>query len=61
MLHALDGVEIMTNGSGSHHQLRKLQSRLDIIKGATSKGGGVYLYSNQQVVARAGARRVSCA
>ena len=44
---ALAGVEIISNGSGSHHQLRKLNQRLDLIRGATSKAGGVYLYSNQ--------------
>jgi NAD+ synthase (glutamine-hydrolysing) len=45
---ALDGVEIIVNGSGSHHQLRKLNQRVDLIKNATSKCGGVYLYSNQK-------------
>lgn len=45
---ALSGVEIITNGSGSHHQLRKLKQRLDLILGATAKAGGVYLYANQQ-------------
>ncbi|KAL9649390.1 hypothetical protein ABK040_014301 [Willaertia magna] len=44
----LDGVEIITNGSGSHHTLRKLNTRVDLIKNATTKNGGVYLYSNQQ-------------
>ncbi|EGC33152.1 glutamine-dependent NAD(+) synthetase [Dictyostelium purpureum] len=44
----LDGVEIFTNGSGSHHQLRKLDQRVDLIRTATSKSGGVYLYANQQ-------------
>ena len=44
----LDGVEIISNGSGSHHQLRKLSTRLDLIKSATSKTGGAYLYANQQ-------------
>ncbi|KAN0040034.1 hypothetical protein ACTA71_011918 [Dictyostelium dimigraforme] len=44
----LDGVEIFTNGSGSHHQLRKLDTRVDLIRSATSKSGGIYLYSNQQ-------------
>eukprot|EP00967_Tisochrysis_lutea_P131387 scaffold228325_cov26-Tisochrysis_lutea.AAC.1 len=34
---ALAGVEIISNGSGSHHQLRKLNTRLDLIKGATAK------------------------
>eukprot|EP00933_Yihiella_yeosuensis_P023123 TRINITY_DN18063_c0_g2_i3.p1 TRINITY_DN18063_c0_g2~~TRINITY_DN18063_c0_g2_i3.p1 ORF type:complete len:773 (+),score=146.11 TRINITY_DN18063_c0_g2_i3:96-2414(+) len=44
----LDGVEIIANGSGSHHQLRKLDKRIDLVRGATSKGGGVYLYANQK-------------
>ncbi len=33
----LDGVEIFTNGSGSHHELRKLYKRVDLIRSATSK------------------------
>ncbi|KYQ89652.1 glutamine-dependent NAD(+) synthetase [Tieghemostelium lacteum] len=45
---SLDGVEIVTNGSGSHHQLRKLDQRVDLIRSATSKSGGIYMYSNQQ-------------
>jgi NAD+ synthase (glutamine-hydrolysing) len=45
---ALHGVEIIVNGSGSHHQLRKLDKRLELIRGATSKVGGVYVYANQQ-------------
>jgi len=45
---SLDGVEIIANGSGSHHQLRKLDKRIDLVKGATSKAGGVYLYANQK-------------
>lgn len=44
----LDGVEIITNSSGSHHQLRKLNLRVEAIREATKKNGGVYLYSNQQ-------------
>ncbi|KAL1922670.1 uncharacterized protein VTP21DRAFT_10209 [Calcarisporiella thermophila] len=44
----LDGVEIFTNSSGSHHELRKLNRRIDLIKDATQKVGGVYLYANQQ-------------
>ncbi|CAJ1350482.1 unnamed protein product [Effrenium voratum] len=43
---SLDGVEIIANGSGSHHQLRKLDKRIDLVRGATSKSGGVYLYAN---------------
>jgi NAD+ synthase (glutamine-hydrolysing) len=45
---ALAGVEIISNGSGSHHQLRKLNQRLDLMLNATAKSGGVYLYANQQ-------------
>lgn len=45
---ALDGVEIYTNSSGSHHELRKLDVRLNLITEATKKCGGVYLYSNQK-------------
>lgn len=48
ILFSLDGVEIIANGSGSHHQLRKLDYRIDLCKGATSKAGGVYLYANQK-------------
>ncbi|KAF8547479.1 glutamine-dependent NAD(+) synthetase with GAT domain-containing protein [Imleria badia] len=44
----LDGVEIFTNSSGSHHELRKLYTRVELIKEATLKVGGVYLYANQQ-------------
>ena len=42
------GVEIFLNGSGSHHELRKLNSRLSLIQSATRKCGGVYLYANHQ-------------
>src|SRR5262249_32145138 len=42
----LNGVEIITNSSGSHHQLRKLDQRLSLIINATQKSGGIYLYSN---------------
>ncbi|KAF7856329.1 hypothetical protein EAF04_009857 [Stromatinia cepivora] len=45
---SLDGVEIFTNSSGSHHELRKLNIRLELIKEATLKAGGIYLYANQQ-------------
>ena len=33
----LDGVEIFTNSSASHHELRKLNKRVDSIKEATAK------------------------
>lgn len=44
----LGGVEIFANGSGSHHELRKLHRRIDLIRNASAKGGGVYVYANQQ-------------
>ncbi|KAK0555075.1 glutamine-dependent NAD(+) synthetase [Tilletia horrida] len=44
----LDGVEIFINSSGSHHELRKLYRRVELIKEATLKLGGAYLYANQQ-------------
>lgn len=45
---SLDGVEIITNSSGSHHELRKLNTRVSLIREATRKCGGIYLYSNQK-------------
>lgn len=45
---SLDGVEIIANGSASHHQLRKLDKRLELVGSATAKAGGVYLYANQK-------------
>ena len=42
------GVEIIANGSGSHHELRKLDTRIALIRNASAKNGGVYLYANQQ-------------
>jgi len=44
--YGLDGVEIIGNGSGSHHELRKLEVRLQLLQSASSRNGGVYLYSN---------------
>lgn len=32
-----DGVEIFTNSSASHHELRKADSRVTLIKSATTK------------------------
>lgn len=43
----LNGVEIFTNSSGSHHELRKLKQRIDLIIQCT-RAGGIYLYSNQK-------------
>lgn len=33
----LDGVEIITNASGSHHELRKAYVRVDLVKSASAK------------------------
>lgn len=44
---ALDRVDIIGNGSASHHVLRKLHERVSLLESATRKGGGVYLYANQ--------------
>uniref|UniRef100_A0A668V5C2 Glutamine-dependent NAD(+) synthetase n=1 Tax=Oreochromis aureus TaxID=47969 RepID=A0A668V5C2_OREAU len=43
-----DGVEIFTNSSASHHELRKAGQRVNLIKSATTKSGGIYLYANQR-------------
>ncbi|KAJ1827336.1 glutamine-dependent NAD(+) synthetase [Coemansia sp. RSA 2599] len=45
---SLAGAEIIVNSSGSHHELRKLKRRVDLITEATLKCGGIYLYSNQR-------------
>lgn len=42
----LQGVEIFTNSSASHHELRKLDKRLALILEATRKSGGIYIYAN---------------
>lgn len=42
----LDGVEIISNSSGSHHELRKLDKRVQLIQNASARNGGVYMYSN---------------
>ena len=39
---------MITNSSGSHFTLRKLDIRLQLIVEATKKNGGIYLYANQQ-------------
>ncbi|XP_034536588.1 glutamine-dependent NAD(+) synthetase [Notolabrus celidotus] len=45
---SLDGVEIITNSSASHHELRKADQRVNLIKLATTKCGGIYLYANHR-------------
>lgn len=46
--YGLDGVEIIMNGSSSHHELRKLHTRLGLIMNASHRNGGVYVYANQR-------------
>lgn len=43
---ALDGVEFIVNGSGSYFELRKANVAIDLVKSATAKSGGCYLFSN---------------
>lgn len=43
---SLDGAEILVNGSGSYHELRKNYVISDLIKSATAKSGGIYMFSN---------------
>lgn len=43
---SLDGVEIISNGSGSYMELRKAYVTVDLVKSATYKSGGAYLFSN---------------
>ncbi|XP_025054581.1 glutamine-dependent NAD(+) synthetase isoform X6 [Alligator sinensis] len=44
----LDGVEIFTNSSGSHHVLQKAYIRVDLVNSATAKNGGIYILANQK-------------
>ncbi|KAJ8675945.1 hypothetical protein QAD02_011731 [Eretmocerus hayati] len=45
---ALDGVEIISNGSGSYFELRKAYVTVDLVKSATFKSGGCYMFSNMR-------------
>lgn len=42
-----EGVDIIANGSASHHALRKMHNRVNAVQAATKFSGGVYLYANQ--------------
>lgn len=42
----LDGVEIICNSSGSYMELRKAYVTVDLVKSATFKSGGCYVFSN---------------
>jgi NAD+ synthase (glutamine-hydrolysing) len=41
----LNGADIVANGSCSHHQLRKLHVRVELMTHATRVCGGVYMYA----------------
>lgn len=43
---SLHGVEVFTNASASHFNLRKINQRLELAQTATAKVGGVYMYCN---------------
>ena len=43
---SLDGVEIMVNSSGSYKELRKAYVVVDLVKSATAKAGGCYMFNN---------------
>lgn len=47
---AEDGVEIFTNGSGSHHELRKLDKRLNLIVNGTARVGLSFIICKQHTV-----------
>ena len=42
----LNGVEVILNSSASHAELRKLNTRLNLIQNCTKKLGGLYVYAN---------------
>jgi len=44
---AMDGVEIITNGSGSYHELRKLDTRVKLATSATCKVNMKYVHCIQ--------------
>ena len=41
-----EGVDVVSNGSGSHFQIGKRQRRHDLMSEATKTSGGAYMYSN---------------
>lgn len=43
---SLSGVEIIVNASGSYMQLRKAHITTDLVRSASFKAGGAYLFSN---------------
>ncbi|PVV00046.1 hypothetical protein BB559_000170 [Furculomyces boomerangus] len=45
---SLDGADIIINNSGTYFELRKLSKRVGMMKEATQKCGGIYVYGNQR-------------
>lgn len=43
---SLSGVEIIVNSSASYMQLRKASIMINLVRNASFKAGGAYLYSN---------------
>lgn len=42
----MDGAEIIMNSSGSHFEIGKISSRLDLMKDITKRNGACYAFSN---------------
>ena len=42
----MSGVHIVLNSSGSHFEMNKIYKRIDLVRSATKRCGGVYMYSN---------------
>ncbi|KAL8427110.1 hypothetical protein ACSSS7_007890 [Eimeria intestinalis] len=43
----LQGAMIISNGSSSYHQKEKRERRISLLRDATGRQGGIYLYANQ--------------
>nr|CUU97636.1 hypothetical transcript [Hymenolepis microstoma] len=46
LIYSQSGANIVFNASASHHELRKLNRRLELISGASKHGNNIYAYSN---------------
>jgi len=42
----LDGIEFIVNGSGSYFELRKAHVSVDLVRAASTKSGGCYIFCN---------------
>lgn len=47
---SLDGCKVFTNSLGSHYELRKLHTRVELIVPAILKSGGIYMYASKYLV-----------